>query len=199
MVPKETNGAFLFGYLVEAAWKLLLGKGCWRFPAGSRYPHQSSIVPVHPAARREEGGDTCLDPGGGWHPPENSRNEERKGPLHLISRPVPCSALQMPAPPRAYTCPSEHFLLASSGPTVPHGLSPTCHPGSHHHCSPGPGLPPLCIWRRSLPFPPPPRAPTRRRLMMILAVKTPEHLLGTRWGQQFVSRTSSHLYDTVEM
>lgn len=90
MVTKETNGAFLFGYLVGVAGKLLLGKGVLgafrRFVA-------SPPLQLHPRlfCCRKEKGDTCVDVGGGWPPTLGQWKRGQHLILHLIAPPTNAS------------------------------------------------------------------------------------------------------------
>lgn len=55
MVTKETNGAFLFGYLVGVAGKLLPGKGVLGLSEGLWHPlHCSCILVSFAAGKRKE-------------------------------------------------------------------------------------------------------------------------------------------------
>lgn len=154
MVTKETSGAFLFGYLVGVAWKLLLGTRVWGAFGGSL---ASTPVQLRLSCCRERGSGRCLF--GSWErpepPPYSSRNEER------ISLSI-SSFLQ----PMQRLCPP---LLSSDRLGAPcprsfHVLRPSRCPGMCNHCSPGPGLPPEDIGRNSQS----PHSPSSQSQLLLL-------------------------------
>lgn len=163
MVTKETNGAFLFGYLVGVAWKLLREKRrLWRLL-------HCSFILVSFAARKEKG-DTCLDVGGAA--PYFRAVEMRKAPSSpLASASHQCLALSPELPPGTMLTPAfaVHLQLAPCARLFP-SLSPTRCPGTWNHWSPIPALPSEGSWRSN-------QLPSSPQLMAV----TPQgHLPGTR-------------------
>lgn len=152
VVTRETSGAFLFGYLVGVAWKLLLRKRVSGLLEGLWCPLHCSFVLVGVAAREEKEGDACLYVGGGWPPTQGSEMKRGKDvTLHLIAPPtnawlpplISHHALCLHPPLLSICCWRPHFLRLF------HALSPACCPGTCNHCSPIPGLPPEDIWKSS--------------------------------------------------
>lgn len=183
MVTKETNGGFLFGYLVGVAWKLLLRK---RVLGAFRRFVAPPALQLHPrlfCCKKRERRHLCgcwgrlapyfraVDTRTALYSPSHSPCHQC---LALSPELLPC-AVRTPA--FAVRLPLAHC------PQLFHSPSPSRCPGTCSHWSPIPALRPEA-------------SPTPQ--LIIVAVTPHGHWPGPRQGHLFTSRISSHLVVTVE-